>query len=173
MRLRGLLAPGGTFYSSESTKHFAWLDMTIGLFEGWQHFADDLRSDNPLLPSETWIRVLKDCGFFDAHAFPRTGIACRAISVSISSLGVSPKLPASTVRIEAASAGVSAGCGSRIAANPKVSRFSDRIREAIPGERGRTHLRICPRAGRCRTQIGSRRSGPERSTDFWISDLIH
>ena len=47
--------------------------MTIGLFEGWQHFADDLRSDNPLLPSETWIRVLKDCEYFDAAAFPRPG----------------------------------------------------------------------------------------------------
>ena len=47
--------------------------MTIGLFEGWQHFADDLRSDNPLLPSETWLRVFKDCEYFDAAAFPRFG----------------------------------------------------------------------------------------------------
>ena len=44
-RLRTLLAPNGTLLLAESTTHFAWLDMTIGLFEGWQHFADDLRSD--------------------------------------------------------------------------------------------------------------------------------
>jgi SAM-dependent methyltransferase len=49
LRLRDLLKPGGTLILAESTCHFAWLDMTIGLFEGWQHFSDDLRIDNPLI----------------------------------------------------------------------------------------------------------------------------
>ena len=57
--------------------------MTIGLFEGWQHFADDLRSDNPLLPSETWIQVLKDCEYFNAAAFPRPGSPAEDLGVHL------------------------------------------------------------------------------------------
>jgi SAM-dependent methyltransferase len=56
-RLRSLLAPGGTLVLVESTVHLDWFDMTTGLIEGWQHFADDLRTDNPLLAPETWVRA--------------------------------------------------------------------------------------------------------------------
>ena len=54
-RLRELVAPGGVLLLVESTVHLAWFDMTTGLIEGWQHFADDLRTDNPLLPAPTWV----------------------------------------------------------------------------------------------------------------------
>ena len=69
-RLRGLLAPGGTLVLVESTVHLDWFDMTTGLIEGWQHFKDDLRVDNPLLPPETWLCALKDAGFADSMALP-------------------------------------------------------------------------------------------------------
>jgi acyl transferase domain-containing protein/SAM-dependent methyltransferase len=69
-RLHGLLAPGGTLVLVESTVHLDWFDMTTGLIEGWQHFKDDLRVDNPLLPPETWLRALKDAGFADSMALP-------------------------------------------------------------------------------------------------------
>ena len=69
-RLRELLAPGGLLLLVESTAHLAWFDMTTGLIEGWQHFADDLRTDNPLLPPEKWLAALRDAGFEDALALP-------------------------------------------------------------------------------------------------------
>ena len=70
-RLHDLLAPGGLLILVESTTHFAWFDMTTGLIEGWQHFADDLRSDNPLLTATQWVEVLRGAGFEDARAWPQ------------------------------------------------------------------------------------------------------
>lgn len=68
--LRSLLAPGGVLLLVESTEHLAWYDMTTGLIEGWQHFADDLRTDNPLLPSAVWQGALADAGFDASGAWP-------------------------------------------------------------------------------------------------------
>jgi len=131
-RLRALLAPSGTLLLAETTTHFAWLDMTIGLFEGWQHFADDLRSDNPLLPSETWIQVLKDCEYFDAAAFPRPGSPAENLGVHLIVGRVSEI--AADGQIQAAQP-VSAPSAVAAPADSKISGFADRIREAIPSER--------------------------------------
>ncbi|MGA2410209.1 MAG: beta-ketoacyl synthase N-terminal-like domain-containing protein [Candidatus Binataceae bacterium] len=72
-RLRALLAPGGLLILIESTTHFDWFDMSTGLIEGWQHFGDDLRTDNPLLSPDVWITALNDAGFIEAGAWPRAG----------------------------------------------------------------------------------------------------
>ena len=69
-RLRDLLAPGGVLILIESTTHFAWFDMTTGLIEGWQHFADDLRTEQPLLAAATWIEALSDAGFEQSDFWP-------------------------------------------------------------------------------------------------------
>ena len=71
-RLHDLLAPGGLLILVESTTHFAWFDMTTGLIEGWQHFADDLRTDNPLLSAAKWVEALRGAGFEEAGAWPRS-----------------------------------------------------------------------------------------------------
>src|SRR5262249_51229714 len=68
--LRDLLAPGGLLILIESTTHFTWFDMTTGLIEGWQHFADDLRKDVPLLAAPQWTEVLQEVGFERAAAWP-------------------------------------------------------------------------------------------------------
>ncbi|MEO8804873.1 MAG: beta-ketoacyl synthase N-terminal-like domain-containing protein [Burkholderiaceae bacterium] len=73
VRLHDLLAPGGVLVLVESTVHMAWFDMSTGLIEGWQHFADDLRTDNPLLPPDTWVQALRDAGFDAAGAWPEAG----------------------------------------------------------------------------------------------------
>ena len=73
--LRTLLAAGGTLILVESTVHLAYFDVTTGLIEGWQAFADDLRTDNPLLPPETWLGALVDAGFEIAGAWPAAGSA--------------------------------------------------------------------------------------------------
>lgn len=78
-RLRTALAPGGTVMLVESTTHLAYFDMTTGLIEGWQHFADDLRGDNPLLPPDTWTKLFADAGFEQARAWPPRGAPLEAI----------------------------------------------------------------------------------------------
>jgi acyl transferase domain-containing protein/SAM-dependent methyltransferase/acyl carrier protein len=74
-RLRSLLSPGGVLVLIESTVHLDYFDMTTGLIEGWQHFADDLRTDNPLLPAATWVEALEGAGFTEARAWPPAGCA--------------------------------------------------------------------------------------------------
>jgi hypothetical protein len=78
-RLRALVPPGGVLLLVESTVHLAWFDMTTGLIEGWQHFADDLRSDNPLLRASAWVSALRDAGFDDAAAWPGAQSVAQAI----------------------------------------------------------------------------------------------
>jgi acyl transferase domain-containing protein/SAM-dependent methyltransferase len=72
-RIRSLLAPGGTLLLVEATEHLAWFDISTGLIEGWQHFDDDLRDDNPLLPPPTWLRALRDARFDEVGAWPPDG----------------------------------------------------------------------------------------------------
>jgi SAM-dependent methyltransferase len=72
-RLRDLLRPGGILILVESTTHFDWFDMSTGLIEGWQHFGDDLRTDNPLLSPAAWVKALDDAGFVEPGAWPPAG----------------------------------------------------------------------------------------------------
>jgi acyl transferase domain-containing protein/SAM-dependent methyltransferase len=78
-RLLTLLAPGGVLLLVESTTHFDWFDMSTGLIEGWQHFADDLRGDHPLLDVETWTRALCEAGFADVAAWPGASSAAATL----------------------------------------------------------------------------------------------
>jgi acyl carrier protein len=68
-----MLTPGGLLVLVESTVHLAYFDMTTGLIEGWQHFDDDLRGDNPLLAPAAWIAALQAAGFEEARAWPPAG----------------------------------------------------------------------------------------------------
>jgi len=82
-RLRDLLAPGGILILVESTTHFDWFDMSTGLIEGWQHFVDDLRTDNPLLSAAVWIEAFNDAGFVEAGAWPRAGTAADHVGMHV------------------------------------------------------------------------------------------
>ena len=46
----------------ESTVHLAYFDMTTGLIEGWQHFADDLRTRQPAVVGAGLDRCAADDG---------------------------------------------------------------------------------------------------------------
>ena len=72
-RMNLLLAPGGILVLVEATHHHGWFDFTTGLIEGWQHFADDLRDDHPLLTPEQWKDALSERGFCEVTAFPENG----------------------------------------------------------------------------------------------------
>ncbi|MBS1799660.1 MAG: methyltransferase [Acidobacteria bacterium] len=69
-RVHRLLVPGGMLVLLETTRHHAWFDMSTGLIEGWQHFTDSERGDNPLLPVERWQSLLERNGFSTMSAFP-------------------------------------------------------------------------------------------------------
>jgi len=69
-RVSRLLRPGGILVLVEVTRHHGWFDFTTGLIEGWQHFADDLRRDHPLLSPERWQTALLERGFAEAVAVP-------------------------------------------------------------------------------------------------------
>jgi len=88
--IRALLAPGGLLLLVESTEHLAWYDMTTGLIEGWQHFADDLRGDNPLLHTAQWTRALREAGFDEAGAWPPQGHEAAALGQSVVAAWVAP-----------------------------------------------------------------------------------
>ncbi|HWV58660.1 MAG TPA: beta-ketoacyl synthase N-terminal-like domain-containing protein, partial [Longimicrobiales bacterium] len=67
-RVRKLLAPGGALCALEVTYPERWFELTVGLLEGWWHFADtDLRPHHPLLPAAAWKRVLLESDFIEAE----------------------------------------------------------------------------------------------------------
>lgn len=69
--VRSLLAPGGILLVWELTHPQSWLDITFGLFEGWQRHEDLLRQDCPLLSSTQWVEALRSHGFEKVTAFPQ------------------------------------------------------------------------------------------------------
>ena len=71
--LAWLLAPSGVLAMYKATHHPAWFDVTTGLIAGWQRFADDLRTDVPLIGPEVWSSALTAAGFSEVRAFPDSG----------------------------------------------------------------------------------------------------
>jgi acyl transferase domain-containing protein/SAM-dependent methyltransferase len=69
-RMGRLLVPGGILLLVEATHHHGWFDFTTGLIEGWQHFADDLRRDHPLLSPAQWRLALLERGFAEVAVLP-------------------------------------------------------------------------------------------------------
>jgi acyl transferase domain-containing protein/SAM-dependent methyltransferase len=69
-RISRLLRPGGILVLIEVTRHHGWFDFTTGLIEGWQHFADELRRDHPLLSPVQWQAALLERGFAEVVVVP-------------------------------------------------------------------------------------------------------
>ena len=83
-RVRTLLAPGGTLCMFEVTRPRAWVDLTVGLTDGWWLFEDEaLRSENPVLTRDAWLALLGTAGFESAAATgdqdASTGLAGQSI----------------------------------------------------------------------------------------------
>ncbi len=71
--VRGLLAPDGILVLFEATTHQPWYDITTGLIEGWQSFADTLRGDSPLITAAQWQAILGNQGFEEVNLYPPAG----------------------------------------------------------------------------------------------------
>jgi acyl transferase domain-containing protein len=133
-RLRELLAPGGMLLLVESTAHLDWFDMTTGLIEGWQHFADDLRTDNPLLSPPDWVAALHAAGFESAGAWPRAGSAAECLAQHVVVARVPGDAPA-TVELPSGSSATAPPASAPAARLEPAAAFRQRVAEALPGDR--------------------------------------
>jgi acyl transferase domain-containing protein len=134
-RLRELLAPGGALVLVESTVHMAWFDMTTGLIEGWQHFADDLRTDNPLLAPPVWLQALREAGFEAADAWPRAGSAASELGQHVIVARVAGEASGAIEADTPRDAPAVAAAPGKTAAREQTEALLRRVREALPGER--------------------------------------
>jgi acyl transferase domain-containing protein/SAM-dependent methyltransferase len=141
-RINLLLAPGGILLLVEATHHHGWFDITTGLIEGWQHFADELRGDHPLLTPELWKDALSVRGFDEVTAFPEVGSPAKVLGQHV----ILARAPASEEhdRLDRwSSAAVSADdrapsvVSSDIVANSaeRVRVYRWRLESALPDER--------------------------------------
>jgi acyl carrier protein len=113
----------------ESTTNLDWFDMTTGLIEGWKHFADDLRSDSPLLSATAWKKALQEEGFVDAAAWPPTGSPAEA-------LGQHVILARAAAASEAFSVVPASSDHGRADDGPKASQpWRELLERCLPGER--------------------------------------
>ncbi|WP_053760738.1 type I polyketide synthase [Streptomyces sp. AS58] len=77
--LRGLIAPGGLLGLVEAVVSLRWVELLWGLAEGWWLFEDEeVRSGSPLIPLDTWDRVLRERPFAEVASFPRDEAARNA-----------------------------------------------------------------------------------------------
>jgi SAM-dependent methyltransferase/acyl carrier protein len=131
-RVRSLLAPGGLVVLSETTSHPHYFDISTGLIEGWQSFADDLRTDNPLVSAATWVSLLREAGLAEAAAFPADDNPASilgnhvmvALAPGMSRAGASPEV------VEAGRSGADAA-GAAVPLEPALQE----LLAAPPGER--------------------------------------
>ena len=131
-RLHDLLAPGGLLILIESTTHFDWFDMTTGLIEGWQHFDDDLRGDNPLLPADKWVEALREAGFEEAGSWPKSDSRARHLGqhVLVARVAGEPVHDAKAASCEERSARA-------VASEPaeEAHAFKQRLIDTLPADR--------------------------------------
>lgn len=133
-RLHQLLAPGGVLLLVESTVHMAWFDMTTGLIEGWQHFADDLRTDNPLLPPATWLQALRDAGFDATGAWPQAGSSAELLGQHVIVARVPGDASAGAPEAQAGEL-ADAAIPSAAPAQTPAGALREQLETALPGER--------------------------------------
>ncbi|MEO8057467.1 MAG: beta-ketoacyl synthase N-terminal-like domain-containing protein [Burkholderiales bacterium] len=134
-RLRALVAPGGLLLLVETTAHLAWFDMTTGLIEGWQHFADDLRTDNPLLPAATWTQALHDAGFDAAGAWPIAGSAAEALGQHVVIARVAGDAPGDTALAASDAVAPARGVSAAAASAETARALRQQVLDALPDER--------------------------------------
>jgi acyl transferase domain-containing protein/trans-aconitate methyltransferase/acyl carrier protein len=80
---RSLLAPGGVLVLYEVTRHLPWFEMSVGLIEGWERFADDLRQQDPLLKPDRWAAVLAESGFTSVQILPASGSSAEVLGHNV------------------------------------------------------------------------------------------
>ena len=136
--VRSLLTPGGLLLLNEVTDHASWLDITLGLIDGWQQFGDLWRQDNPFLSSKQWEEALRDRGFDKVMAFPELGDATEVLGQHVlvgqvpGNLGNSN---GSTTAVIPTQNSVSKLSAASFAVKPQASLTPEKLLSASPRER--------------------------------------
>jgi acyl transferase domain-containing protein/SAM-dependent methyltransferase len=134
-RLHSLLAPGGVLILVESTIHHDWFDMTTGLIEGWQQFADDLRTDNPLLSPRKWIGALEEAGFQAAGAWPQDGSPAEILGQHVILARVPGDAAAAISAVDSTAAFAAAQNEVIPESAPQLQGWRERLDQTLSGER--------------------------------------
>jgi SAM-dependent methyltransferase len=134
-RVRSLAAPGALLVLSETTTHHRVFDVTTGLIEGWEAFADDIRGDDPLVSTQQWLRLLAEAGFEHQAALPEPGgladvLGNRVIVAAAPRTGTR----ASTVEQEETTGGSPVSRSERGGSSAEVGLLGA-LSEALPSER--------------------------------------
>jgi SAM-dependent methyltransferase len=141
--VRELLTPGGLLLLYETTGHPRWFDVTLGLIEGWQRFADDdLRRDHPVLAVEQWQTLLRAAGFTDVAAFPEAaGVAdltFQHILIARAARSLEEDATGPAIAAPAAEPGRPAAARARVAQHPSRTpggELARRVASAAPHDR--------------------------------------
>lgn len=141
--VRTLLAPGGLLIAFEATEHPTWADISTGLIEGWQRFADEWRTDVPLIDAATWTAALSANGFAEVRTEPADDLAATLLHHVVMAKAPGDELtarPRSTafddeaIPVVAASLATSAQTAERLAAalpDERVDVLVDIVREVV------------------------------------------
>ncbi|MCL6285141.1 SDR family NAD(P)-dependent oxidoreductase [Ruegeria sp. 2012CJ41-6] len=65
-----LMAPNGKLILLEGTAPQRFGDLTVGMLDGWWAYTDTNLRSYALMPRDSWISTLHECGFEDAIALP-------------------------------------------------------------------------------------------------------
>lgn len=65
-----LMAPDGKLVLLEATAPQRFGDLTVGMLDGWWAYTDTDLRNYALMPRDSWLSVLQDCGFEDPVALP-------------------------------------------------------------------------------------------------------
>ncbi|KAF2275385.1 putative polyketide synthase [Westerdykella ornata] len=98
--LRKMLRPDGALTLVEITQNMFWLDIVVGLFEGWWLFEDG--RTHALVNEKHWERVMKAAGF--KEVLWTDGAAPEAKTVRV--IGAFPSTPETSLPVVAKTAGV-------------------------------------------------------------------
>jgi pyochelin synthetase len=77
--LRSVIVPGGVLLLIEETRFFPFFDLGMGLQQGFDDFADDLRHEHPLLSRDSWIDLLSTTGFTQPTILNKNGSIAEAL----------------------------------------------------------------------------------------------
>jgi hypothetical protein len=169
-----LLAPGGVLLLCEATRHLGWFDVTTGLIEGWQSFADRWRTGSPLLPVEAWSELLAGCGFAQLAAFPEAGSPAAVLGQSV----MLAQAPQAVVceKHESPERNGHADNGRLEAVKPEAQKsgFALELREALPTERRELLVeRVCRQVARLLRLEAGRRPDPRgRLMEMGVDSLM-
>ncbi len=142
-RINELLTPGGFLLLLEVTRHQDWFDFTSGLIEGWQHFSDNLRSDNPLLPPDKWEAALFERGFVEVAVLPEKGSPAEILGQHVILARTAPALAGDMISAGTSIPGLQAdkhpshtlSSGDEGHSAARLQEFRRRIEAALPVER--------------------------------------